>query len=63
MTKCYLAIQQRICCMQFKWNIKKKKDYTVITGKWKASVTRPKHFQNPIIKWGGGGGNTQNPYP
>ena len=33
----------------------KKKDYTVIPGNWKASVTRPEHFQNPIIKSGGGG--------
>ena len=69
MTKCYLAIQQRICCMQFKWNKNKIRLHTDSIcmdiendiwfildfrywGKWKANVTRPEYFQNPIIKSG-----------
>jgi hypothetical protein len=47
MTKCYLAIQQRMCCMQFKWKKKKKKkrlhsDSREMESKCHASWTLPK---------------------
>ena len=49
MLPCYSATNM-LHAIQMKY---KKKDYTVIPGNWKASVTRPEHFQNPIIKSGG----------
>jgi hypothetical protein len=43
MLPCYSATNM-LHAIQMKY---KKKDYTVIPGKWKASATRPEHFQNP----------------